>query len=190
HGFWEEAVSLLREAIEEAKKEDEDVSDDQMGGARLKLAGLLKRAGQYTEAAEIYEEYAEEHGAESDARLSLVECWIKGGEPERVEEQIAEWLDVRSDDALSEALDLGIEVVRILRKEQEDLADQIARKLLEEAHEVDDEEVIEKLGEMGWEQEEVSEESETEDDVEGDEDSAEGDEGAEEEAESSETGEK
>ncbi len=148
NGYWEDAVGLLRQSLEKAKKNK--VSGEKLRDARLELASLLKDAGQYADAAAIYEKLSGSAETQDEVRRQLVECWIRGGESQRAVDMIKKWLQVESEKKRIQTLGVGLDALKLLKTRETGLADQTAKMLRKAAQEGGDTKIINKLEALGW----------------------------------------
>jgi HEAT repeat protein len=152
-GFEDDAADVLREAID--RYADDEQYAQQVRAARRALARVLKGQDKFLEAAAIYATMEGQDGGDPEIRQQLVDCWIRGGEPQRVVGAVEEWVDVESEDALRRALQEGIQVVQRLHKDDASLAKEAARIIRPAAEKLGDAEILKKLQDLPGAQDEA-----------------------------------
>lgn len=156
-GFSDAAAEVLRGVIERHAEQEQFA--DQVRRARRALADVLKGQEKFLEAAELYAALEAEADGEPEIRRQLVECWIRGGEPQRVVDAVEKWLGVESEDALRRGVQAGIQAARQLQEDNPDLTKEVAGALLPAVEKLRDDELSAEVRALTGEQEEEEEDT-------------------------------
>ena len=111
---------------------------------------MLKAEEDFAAAAGLYEELDRLTGGDHGVRQQLVQCRLAAGEEGRVVPAVAQWLDNAKGEDLAGIVELGCETARkLLARQKDDLAAELAQVLLKAARRSRDRTLIKKVQNLG-----------------------------------------
>jgi len=118
HGYYETAADVLRKAVEMAGQDESQVA--QLARTRQRLARVLEKQGNYEEAATVYQELLATAQDKRTVRRELLGCWVRAGTPGGIASALAAWLEEAAESEREEIIQLGGEIIQVLREKEED----------------------------------------------------------------------